>query len=92
MNYLFTFDEYIDLHMLMEFNMFCWELDEIVCVTTSANQNDEGVEFPPNFVMVYVDTDVQEHIDIISNKYNRLINDSDSIEPTEHTLAQGVQQ
>lgn len=72
--------------------MFCWELDEIVCLTTSANDNDEGAEFPPNYILVYVDTDKQEYIDIISNKYNRLINDSDSIQPTEYTLIQGREQ
>lgn len=92
MNYLFTFDEYIDIHMLMNFNMFCWELDEILCLMTSANDNCEGAEFPPNFILVYVDTDNQEYLDIISHKYNRLINESDSISPTEHTLAQGIQQ
>ena len=92
MNYLFTFDDYIDLHMLMDFNMFCQELDEIICITTSANDNEEGAEFPANFIMVYVDTENQQHLDIISNKYHRLINESDSIDSTEFTLAQGNQQ
>jgi len=91
MNYLFTFQDRIDVGMLIEFELFCWELAEIVCITTSANDNNEGAEFPPNFIMVYVDTDVQEHIDIISNKYNRLINNSDSIQSTEFTL-QSIQQ
>jgi hypothetical protein len=92
MNYLFTFNEYIDLAMLLEFDMFCWELDEIVCVTTSANDNDEGAKFPPNFIIVYVDTDNQEHLEIINNKYMRLINESDSIESTEFTRTQGIEQ
>lgn len=92
MNYLFTFDDYIDLHMLMDFNMFCWELDEIICITTSANDNEEGAEFPKNFIIVYVDTENHEHLDIISNKYHRLINESDSITSTKFTLAQGSQQ
>jgi hypothetical protein len=92
MNYLFTFKENIDLALLLDFDMFCWELDEIVCVTTSANDNDEGAQFPPNFIMVYVDTDNEEHLEIIQNKYMRLINESVFIESTELTLSQGIQQ
>ena len=92
MNYLFTFQDSIDISMLFDFEIFCWELDEIICITTSANDNNEGAEFPTNFIMVYVDTENQEQLDIISNKYNRLINESDSIDSTEFTLAQGNQQ
>jgi hypothetical protein len=92
MNYLFTFREYIDLHMLMDFTMFCWELNEIVCLTSSANDNDQGAEFPPNFIMVYVDTDNEEDLNTISHKYNSLINESHSITATELTLRQGRRQ
>ena len=92
MNYLFTFKENIDLALLLDFDMFCWELDKIVCLTTSANDNDEGAQFPPNFIMVYVDTDNEEHLEIIQNKYMRLINESVFIESTELTLSQGIQQ
>ena len=92
MNYLFPFKNYIDMSMLFDFDMFCWELDEIVCIVTSANDNDESAEFPPNFIIIYVDTDNQEHIDIITNKYMRLINESDSIESTDLSLSQGQTQ
>ena len=89
MNYLFTFNQSIDVHALLEFEMFCWELDEIVCITTSANDNDEGAEFPPNFILVYADTENQNHLDSITNKYNRLVNESAFIESTKLTIEEG---
>jgi hypothetical protein len=92
MNYLFMFKENIDLAVLLDFDMFCWELDEIVCLITSANDNNEGAEFPPNFIIVYADTDNEEHLNVINNKYMRLINESPWLESTDLTLSQGMQQ
>jgi hypothetical protein len=73
MNYLFSFNDYIDVNCLIEFDLFCWELNEIVCISTSANDNDEGAEFPPNYILVYVDTEDQSMIETISDKYHRLV-------------------
>lgn len=92
MNFLFTFQDHIDVSLLLDFEMFCWELNEIVCVTTSANDNDEQAEFPANFIIVYVDTEDKDHLDIISNKYYRLIAESEFCQQGEYSTQQSISQ
>lgn len=92
MNFLFTFTDCIEVSTLIEFEAFCWELDEIICITTSANDNDEGAEFPPNFIMVYVDCDNKDHLESISHKYHQLCIESNFIQTTEYSKSQSIQQ
>lgn len=71
MNYLFTFNQVIDTRILLEFEMFCYELD-VITIVESANAQDEA-QFPPNYIVVYADTEDEELLSSISNKYNRLV-------------------
>jgi hypothetical protein len=88
MNYLFTFQDRIDVYMLIEFEMFCWELNEIICITTSANE--ESNDFPPNFILVYVDTENEQELDTITNKYHRLIAESEDCLQGQFTKMQSI--
>ena len=80
MDFLFTFKDHIDTVDIFDFEQFCWELAEILCFVRSANDNEEGIVWPPNYVFVYVDTENEEHLEIISNKYNEMIAKSDSVD------------
>jgi hypothetical protein len=73
MNYLFTFDSFIDVFLLADFEMFCQELD-VVTVTSSANEDEQL--FPPNYIIVYADTEDQDLLESISYKYQQLISES----------------
>lgn len=76
MNYLFSFTDFIDVYILAEFEMFCQDL-EVTAFTTSANE--EEVLFPPNYILVYADTEDESLIETISHKYQQLISESDLI-------------
>ena len=93
MNYLFTFDEHIDVHCLAEFNNFCWELNEITVIITSANDSrgdgDDSVQFPPNFIIAYADTENEGELETITHFYHKLCLESPFIETTELTTQLG---
>lgn len=85
MNYLFTFDAFINTFTLVDFEMFCMDL-EVDTFATSANDNDEGAVFPPNFVIVYADTEDKNLLESISNKYEQLIAaDPSVLKPADYT-------
>lgn len=90
MNYLFTFQDHIDVSVLLEFEMFCWELNEIICITTSANE--DSIDFPPNFIVVYVDTDDEDYLETISNKYHRLIAECEFCQQGEYSTKKSISQ
>ena len=85
MNFLFTFDSAINSFTLAEFEMFCQDLD-VYSFAYSANDNDEDAEFPPNFIMVYADTEDTDLLASISNKYEQLIaQDPSVIKPADYS-------
>jgi len=88
MNYLFTFDTFINTFTLVEFEMFCMDL-KVDTVVSSANDNDEDAEFPPNFIIVYADTEDKDLLESISNKYEQLIAaDATVIKPDDYDKGQ----
>lgn len=79
MNYLFTFTDYINPYALVEFDMFCRDLGVEDVLTYNASDNDEGAEFPPNFIMVLVDTDDKKILEQTNKEYNRILTENAKI-------------
>jgi len=83
MNFLFTFDTWINTYVLIEFESFVIDLG-ITPYTMSANSeflmdeddDEDDIQFPPNFIVTYVDTEDEELIKTISNKYHRLLEEN----------------
>lgn len=79
MNFLFTFTDYINPYALVEFDMFCRDLGVENVETYNASDNDEGVDFPLNFVMVLVDTEDKDILKKAQKEYNRIVTENANI-------------
>jgi len=88
MNFLFMFDDFVDLVALIQFENFIEEL-EVGAYTESANVglDDSDPKFPPNYMVVFANTEDPQLLDTITNKYDRLCIASPAI-PAEHKQLQ----
>ena len=91
MNFLFMFDDFVDLVALIEFENFIEEL-EVGAYTEVANAglDDADPKFPPNYMVVFANTEDPALLETIVNKYNRLCIQSPAI-PAEHKQLQSQQ-
>jgi hypothetical protein len=92
MNFLFTFTDHIDSYVLTDFQLFAWELAEINIGYISANDNDEGAVFPPNFILGLPSTDDPDHLDLLSHKYHQLCAECPWIDTSQTPAHLGVNQ
>jgi len=90
-NFLFMFDDYVDLVALIEFENFIEEL-EVGAYTEAANAglSDSDPKFPANYMVVFANTENKELLETITNKYNRLCIQSPAI-PEEHKQQEHLQ-
>jgi hypothetical protein len=80
MNYLFMFNEYVDLDVLWLFQDFIEELGVVAfCENANVDLTENDAKFPPNFMVIYADTDNESLLETITNKYTRLIKDNPAI-------------
>ena len=75
-DFLFTFEEFINPYALVEFDMFCRDLGIEDVVTHNASDNAENVNFPLNFIIVYVGTDDVILLETVSAEYNRILTEN----------------
>jgi hypothetical protein len=80
MNFLFMFDDFVDLVALIQFENFIEEL-EVGAYTEAANTglSDSDPKFPANYMVVFANTQDKDLLETITNKYNRLCIESPAI-------------